>query len=176
MEKIPEKLEDNEYLLKIRQSDMFGFITKYNKNGTIPKAFEEWSDYIMGIGRVNIPIQLHIEEFRSGWKFISYRIGESQSWATVQHPFGFKLEIYLSNLLDIVQKNTLVKGEIIGKYKWENKKLINNLSDLSQERCNKIKNLEMEFTFESLNDEILKLENPDLMELWKKYNKLNGFQ
>lgn len=54
MEKIPEKLEDNEYLLKIRQSDMFGFITKYNKNGTIPKAFEEWLDYIMGIGRVNI--------------------------------------------------------------------------------------------------------------------------
>lgn len=55
------------------------------------------------------------------------------------------------------------------RFIWaENKKLINNLSDLSQERCNKIKNLEMEFTFESLNDEILKLENPDLMELWKK--------
>jgi hypothetical protein len=34
----------------------------------------------------------------------------------------------------------------------------------------------MEFTFESINDKILKLENPDLMELWKKYNKLNGFQ
>ena len=115
MKKIPEKLEDNEYLLKIRQSDMFGFITKYNKNGTIPTAFEKWSGY----GYVNIPIQLHIEEFRSGWKFISYRIGESQSWATVEHPFGFKLEIYLSNLLDIVQKNTLVKGEIVGKYKWE---------------------------------------------------------
>ena len=63
------------------------------------------------------------------------------------------------------------------RFIWaENKKLINNLSDLSQERCNKIKNLEMEFTFESLNDEILKLENPDLMELWKKYNKLNEFQ
>ena len=169
---IPEKLKENEYLLKIRPSDNCGFMTKYNKNGTMPKAFDEWSEWQAGFGYATIPIQLHIEEFRRGWKFISYRVGESQSWAKVQHPDGFTLEIYLNNLMEIVEKNKIVNGEIIGKYKWNNKKLINVLSELSQERNNKIKNLEKEITIENLNDEILKTENSILIELWNKYTNI----
>ena len=89
---IPNELKENEYLLKVRSDNNTdtGFMTKYNKNGSIPVAFSQW-------GR-DLPTQLHVEEFNRGWKFISYRIGVSQSWATVMHPLGFTLEIYLSNL------------------------------------------------------------------------------
>lgn len=167
---IKTKLEDNEYLLKVRDHDNFGYMTKYNKNGSMPKAFESWSrSYQTG---EDLPIQIHVEEFKKGWKFISYRTGESQSWATVQHPDGFKLEVYLSNMMDVVKYATIVKGEIIGKFKWEGKKLVSAISEKTRERTEKFGKLQHNILSQEITDEVLKTENEDLLEMWNKYQDL----
>jgi len=44
----------------------------------------------------------------------------------VIHPLGFTLEIYLKQFLEIVQENDILKGEIVGEFKWENNMLIKN--------------------------------------------------
>lgn len=46
------------------------------------------------------------------------------AWATIWHPMGFKVEIYLSDFLRIIQKNDIHKGELIGAFKWQENKLI----------------------------------------------------
>ena len=174
---IKKELNDNEYLLKIREVDNFGFLTKYNKNGTIPKVFDEWGEKRIWTGNGytsgEIPsIQIHTEEFSRGWKFISYRIGQSQSWATVQHPKGFKLEIYLESIMDIVDKYTIVKGEIIGKFKWEGKKLISALSETTRERTEKFEKLQTNILVQDISDGILKSEDEELYRNWEEYRKL----
>lgn len=127
---VPETLKDNEYLLKIRPKDNrwtthdTGFLTKYNKNGSMPKSFLDWG---RTYGRTvnSLPeITLHVEDFNKGWKIVSWRFGESQNWATMLHPDGFTVEIYLQNLLELINTNTIKKGVLVGEFKWEDKKLI----------------------------------------------------
>ncbi len=122
-----DKLAENEYLLKIRmnQDDLTGFLTKFNQNGTIPKAFLEWDVYSYR-NRPQEPLKTYIfeETFRPGWRLNSYRFGKSQNWAEMKHPEGFTVEIYLTNLLDLIHLNTFKNGELIGNFKWEANKLI----------------------------------------------------
>lgn len=117
------ELGENQYLLKIRPHDKFGFLSKINKTGKIPKLFSEW-----GNNRYNkdqdLPIYIYEETFNSGWKIVDFRGGESRDWAVMIHPQGFKLEIYAENFLEIILQNNLIKGEIIGEFKWEANKLI----------------------------------------------------
>jgi len=43
----------------------------------------------------------------------------SQNWATLVHPNGFTVEIYLDQVLEIVKGGVIESGEIVGKWKWE---------------------------------------------------------
>lgn len=159
---LPTELSPDEYLLKIHNNT--GFLTKYNKNGTIPESFKTWHK--------DSEIKIHTEEFKKGWKFISYRIGVSQYWATLQHPNGFSVEIYLEDLMNIVDKYTIVKGEIIGEFKWSNKKLTSKYTDLDKDRIEKLKFIEKDYIEQYLTDEILKCDNQDFFDAWKNYMKL----
>jgi len=128
------ELKEDEYLLKIRKADIStGFMTKFNKNGTIPKAFNEWGmggqyektlDGYEYIPYDDLPIYVIKEEFRSGWKLDDWRFGKSMNWASLIHPEGFTLEIYLQEFLNIVKENIINNGEIMGEFKWEYSKLI----------------------------------------------------
>lgn len=133
MDNLPSVLKENEYLLKIRQKDRkspnhkTGFLTKYNKNGSIPVAFDEWGIYKYSSNpndKIPLPIQLHIETHKSGWEIINWRFGMSQNWATMLHPDGFTVEIYLQDLLELLKTNVLDNGVLVGEFKWENHKLI----------------------------------------------------
>jgi hypothetical protein len=131
------KLQDGEYLLKIRPADGFkeiatGFLTKYTQKGEIPKSFDEWGTlydgYKMNFKKDSIvsklPIYIYKEEFCSGWKLYNWRFGMSQNWAEMIHPGGFVVEIYLQQFLEILKDNVLTHNELIGRFKWEDKKLI----------------------------------------------------
>jgi len=126
-------LEKDEYLLKIRKSDATdgrgsyskidtGFFSKFTQKGQLPKAFDEWGTNYYN--REKFPAYIFKETFRSGWKLLSWRFGQSQNWARVIHPEGFTLEIYLQQFLEIMQNNTVIDGEIIGEFKWQDNKLI----------------------------------------------------
>lgn len=119
------KLEEDEYLLKIREKDKVGFLTKLTQKGEIPKAFADWEFHTYyGQSTEPFPVYIFKEEFREGWKLDKWRFGMSQNWARVIHPEGFSVEIYLSDFLDIVKTSTVVNGEILGKFKWRENKLI----------------------------------------------------
>jgi hypothetical protein len=127
------QLKENEYLLKIRlntgyrgqhQSVSTGFITKFNQDGSMPISFKEWDANRWSPEKPEVPIYIHEENYRSGWKLHSWRFGKSQNWASVIHPNGFTLEIYLQQFLEIIENNTIINGEIMGNFKWENRKLI----------------------------------------------------
>ena len=134
-----ETLAENEFLLKLRDDSYrpwdketnkygeyvhfkTGFLTKLTKKGEIPKAFESWG--ATSYGGPKPPIYVWEEDYRSGWKLKSWRIGKSQEWAKVQHPHGFQVEIYLSNFLEIVLDATMDQGVLVGEYKWESNTLI----------------------------------------------------
>lgn len=126
-------LEEGQYLLKTRPSyynknEEVGFLTKFNKDGTIPKSFIRWGTHhtINGIYNQgeNMPIFIVDEYFRPGWKIIEWRNGASQCWAKVLHPDGYILEIYLNNLFEIIADTTVVKNVLQGEYKWESNKLV----------------------------------------------------
>jgi len=128
-----EPLKENEFLLKIRVNPCktnTGFMTKLNKDGSIPKAFKEWS-----VDKYWTPNSEHdkdfsifkVEErFRNKWKIEGFRYGKSQNWAILVHPDCFTLEIYLDDFLKIIKENIIEKGVIIGEFKWDNNKLIKN--------------------------------------------------
>lgn len=122
------QLKDNEYLLKIDESDKMGFLTKLTQKGLIPKAFDEWRyDFIYlrkDKNKPKFPIYIHEEVPTNGWKLIKWRIGKSQEWATVMHPEGFMIEIYLTNFLEIVKNNTIINGVIQGQFIWKENKLV----------------------------------------------------
>lgn len=123
------QLEEDEYLLKIRNNrdgTKTGFLTKLTQKGELPKAFENWENqYWYGRGEKEVcPIYIHKESFYKGWKLLKWRFGQSQNWATIIHPAGFTLEIYLNQFLEIALNNTIEDGEIQGEFKWENNKLI----------------------------------------------------
>jgi hypothetical protein len=111
------KLKENDFLLKIR-SDNTGFLTKFNKDETISHSFLNWSK--------DRPIYVFEETYKSGWKLKNWRFGQSQNWATLIHPEGFTVEIYLKQFLEIVLDNRIENGEIIGEFKWNKNKLYKN--------------------------------------------------
>jgi hypothetical protein len=122
-----DTLEEDQYLLKIHPNywkEDIGYLTKMNKNGTVPKAFKNWnwSEYNPSPS----PIQTFVfdEYFRPGWQIVKHREGASQTWCVVRHPEGFLLEIYLVNLFELLSKDVLVKGALGGEYKWKNNRLI----------------------------------------------------
>jgi hypothetical protein len=132
---LPAKLKENEYLLKVRPASEgstnppTGFLAKYTQKGELQKSFDEWGiyyywNYPHGVKPEALPITLHVEDFKSGWKLFGWRYGKSQNWAEMIHPNGFILEIYLTNFLDIVKETVVINGELGGEYKWERNKLI----------------------------------------------------
>jgi len=119
------KLKENEYLLKVRnhQDDVpTGFMTKFNKDGSMPVAFKDWGKSYYDTQETTT--YFFEEKYLSGWKIYSYRIGKSQSWATMEHPLGFTVEIYLEDFWDIITTHNIDNCEIDGVFKWEGKKLI----------------------------------------------------
>ena len=127
-------LQDDEYLFKRRGFSYYGdeldsgFLTKFNQNGTIPKAFIGWGKFYKD-GQVvdNDQIFVFTEVFAPGWKLNNWRIGKSQEWASMIHPGGFTVEIYLDSFLELVKENTIINGELQGEFKWKDKKLIKKL-------------------------------------------------
>lgn len=137
------KLKENEFLLKIRGYDEerhpTGFITKLNKDGSIPVAFRDWyagstpnPEYIDWKTTPNIPrsfpktmeTTVHIEEFSTGWRIYGSRFGKSQNWATMVHPKGFILEIYMTNLISLLKISNMQDGELMGEFKWSKNQLV----------------------------------------------------
>lgn len=123
-----ESLAEDEYLLKIRKDgrrsdDHVGFMTKLNKTGKIPVAFDSWNSGKYGDSE-RLPIYVVKETFKKGWKLLSWRFGMSQNWAVMLHPDNYTVEIYLNQFLEIIESNTVINGEIQGKFKWENNELI----------------------------------------------------
>lgn len=121
-------LNENEYLLKVRPRNKYsicdtGFFSKLTQKNVIPKPFDDWN-YNEHYDKTKLPIYVYTEEFKSGWKLFSWRFGKSQNWAIIIHPEGFTLEIYLNQFLDVIKDCTIINGEIIGEFKWEENRLI----------------------------------------------------
>jgi hypothetical protein len=133
-----EKLKENQFLLKLRHDNVYdsvtgiwspakhktGFLTKLTQKGVIPVKFHEWGGKQWSESGKDHPIYVFEERFRSGWKIVSWRFGKSQNWATVLHPEGFTVEIYLQQFLEVIKESTVVAGDLIGKFKWQDHKLI----------------------------------------------------
>lgn len=132
-----ELLED-QWLLKLREDEdrrwdgkryvsdgiyKTGFLSKLTKKGDLPKPFLDWGGKRYGESGRDLPVYVFQETYRTGWKLISWRFGQSQNWARVRHPEGFVVEIYLDNFLDVVKESTLDQGVILGEYKWVDNKL-----------------------------------------------------
>lgn len=133
MEKYVEgrQLAENEFLVKVRDNGpnvpKTGFMTRLNKNGTIPKPFLDWNKnkYTNKLASNDTDdIFVIKEDYSSGWKSYAFRIGESQSWATMIHPEGFTVEIYLYNFFELLDNSILTYGELQGEFKWEGRKLL----------------------------------------------------
>ncbi len=132
------KLLASEYYLKLDvvSDELVGFLAKPTQKGKVPLSFVNWrtkhiknqnyqGDFLDSkLKRREIDCYLFTEIFREGWEFVGFRWGQSQSWARVKHPVGFILEIYASNLKEIILENNLNKGVIEGMWKWEKNKLI----------------------------------------------------
>jgi len=132
------KLKDNEYLLKVRPNGNqamwpgTGFLTKFNKDGSMPVAFKEFGRNIYLVHNPTnsivdtsaLPIQIVEEVPRRGWKLFAWRIGQSQEWATLIHPDGYTVEVYLKNFLEIIKDNVVNHGEIMAEFRWQDRKLV----------------------------------------------------
>jgi len=104
------KLAENEYFVKKRYQ--IGFMTKKNKDGSIPKAFENWGED---------EVYLLLEEFRNGWRVVGERNGQSASWIKLKHPEGFTIEIKGSHFIGILSEITIENGLILNKCYFEAK-------------------------------------------------------
>jgi hypothetical protein len=119
-------LKEDEWLLKVRRKEgkpAVGFLTKLNRDGSIPKAFTNWERNVSNT-QENLPIVVHLEEFTSGWCISDWRYGESRNWAVMLHPDGFTLEIHLEEFLKLLHEITVINGELVGEFKWDKTKLI----------------------------------------------------
>lgn len=133
-----EPLTENEFLLKIRDDKVrkwdrdkgeyidegwvkTGFLSKLTQKGQLPKAFEDWGKTYND----RTPLQTYVfqEDYASGWKIIKWRFGQSQNWATMRHPQGFTVEIYLQQLLEIIQEHNVDVGVLIGEFRWADHRL-----------------------------------------------------
>ena len=117
-----KKLKEDEYLLKVVPHDntMSGFLTKLTQKNEIPVSFKNWNGY----GKSAEATYLIQEEPREGWKIAGYRFGKSQNWARMRHPFGFTIEIHMTNLFTLLESGTAEFGVLKGKYKYAKNKLI----------------------------------------------------
>ena len=127
-----QKLGIDEYVLKVRDSGdeepPTGFLAKLSKKHEIMKSFDNWGvhwDYTTKTPKLSdsLPIYVFKETYRTGWKIEDWRFGMSQNWATMVHPEGWTVEIYLHQFLEIVKTFSVVHGTIIGEFKWEDKTL-----------------------------------------------------
>ena len=109
-------LREQDMLLKQR-SDGTGFLTRLNKDKTVPKAFQDWGEGYYK-NHTSLPIKVIEEIPRAGWKIVGWRGGKSQTWVKVKHPLNFILEIRMDNFMnDVLQHVT--DGQIVkGKWKW----------------------------------------------------------
>ena len=125
-------LVSNQYLLKLRRNRkgevLTGFLTKLTQKGAIPKAFIEWGNHWQPKDAPEMPIYLFAEDFRAGWKILDWRFGQSQNWATMVHPCGFTVEIYLQQLLELMKTITVVNGVLQGEFMWKDHTLIKKAS------------------------------------------------
>lgn len=121
---IDRPLEEDEFLLKTylypygNNPVPKGFMTKLNQDGSIPVKFLQW-----GSGTDN-PYTIVKEVFASGWRLAGFRTGESRDWAVLLHPNGYTVEIYLKNMMAIVESSIITNGVIEGEFKWEYGNLI----------------------------------------------------
>jgi len=128
------KLKDNELLLKIKKRESVyqngtyvkcdvGFLTKFTKAGRMPSAFASWGNNVYK-NEAPLPIYVVEETHKKGWKLLGWRFGQSQNWATLIHPEGYTVEIYLNQFLEIIKHKTLVNGEIMGEFLWDDHRLM----------------------------------------------------
>ena len=116
-----KELKDDEYLLKIYDrsssaaSYILGFMTKLNKDGTVPKAFERWQPNYRDTVKDTF---IMTETFKPGWKVHSYRTGKSQDWVKLVHPDGFIIEVYMEDFFEILADTSIIDSEIMGSFKW----------------------------------------------------------
>jgi len=132
------KLKDNELLLKIEKKQSVyqngtyvkcdvGFLTKLTKVGRLPSAFASWGNpYSCNTKNPVKPLPIYVveETHKKGWKLLGWRFGQSQNWATLLHPDGYTVEIYLQQFLEIIKHKTLVNGEIMGEFLWDDHRLL----------------------------------------------------
>jgi hypothetical protein len=130
LDRYKDELLEDEYLLKVYTHKCsngdydLGFMTKFNKNGSIPVAFDNWKpDY----RNVIKDAYIITEEFRSGWKVVDYRAGKSQDWVVVKHPLGFRIEIYMKNFFRLMEVCTITNGVIDGSFMWFENTLIKEI-------------------------------------------------
>lgn len=129
--KTGDSLGDNEYLLRVE--DDIGYLSKLNKDGSVSKNFIKWRNYGVWNSKTSkteitkeseLDIMIHRESFSSGWKFVSFRGGESQDWAVLKHPLGFEVEVYIHTFIDMIQDHTIINGVLQGQFKWSYSKLV----------------------------------------------------
>lgn len=122
-------LQENEWLLKIRpprnpKYPNTGFLTKLTQKGKLPMKFEDWNyGWWEHDNHGKLPIYIFKEEYNTGWKIFGSRFGESQNWAIMIHPLGFTLEIHMNEFIDLLEKITVINGELQGKFRWNKTKL-----------------------------------------------------
>jgi hypothetical protein len=133
------ELLENQWLLKLRDDSEWngktwvpnafktGFLSKLTKKGELPKSFLDWGGTRYGESGRDLPIYVFHEDYRTGWKLISWRFGQSQNWARARHPEGFVVEIYLNNFLDVVKSSTIDEGVILEPYMWSDNRLIKKI-------------------------------------------------
>lgn len=121
------KLKENEFLLKIesagrsRSGVRTGFLTKMTQAGRMPTSFANWgNNSYSNVSKEPMPIYVVEETYRTGWKLLDSRIGQSQQWIVMRHPDKYTVEIYLDDFVELVKSNQLINGELIGEFKWEN--------------------------------------------------------
>lgn len=138
-----QELKEDEYLLKIVKNAWNdgtdkGFLAKYTQKGKIPEAFKSWpARYRYGTeADIKQQVWVHKEDFASGWRIMSWRFGQSQNWASLVHPKGFTVEIYLTQLLEIMKASTVIEGVLQGEYKWQDNMLISRSSEEYKCTCN----------------------------------------
>lgn len=130
------QLQKDEFLLYVNGETGF-MISKINQNGQVPASFKGWGNHYNYQTKQYEDSTLYIlkEEYRSGWKFLGMRHGQSAAWIRLQHPFGFNVEINQRAFEDISQKITMVDGTIVTPCYFagalKNAKLLVNENDTS---------------------------------------------